>query len=90
MSMLHYFKDDDHIDRACVGFDRNDTTSDIGKPKTLTNIQFLKNYQNIVMIDNGATDAQSNSTTKNFIGGGLLNVIQLHLKLADVCMILLA
>jgi len=64
-----FFKDD--IDGAYAGFDRNEPTSaDLGKPKALTHIQSLKNYQTMVMIGDGATDAQAKPPAKSFIGFG--------------------
>lgn len=64
-----FFKDD--IDGSYAGFDRNEPTSaDLGKPKALTHIQSLKNYQTMVMIGDGATDAQAKPPAKSFIGFG--------------------
>lgn len=54
-----------------AGFDSNEPTSaDMGKPKALTKIQNLKGYETMVMVGDGATDAQAKPPAKAFIGFG--------------------
>lgn len=52
-------------------FDKNEPTSrDMGKPKALQMIQKQKGYQTMVMVGDGATDAQAKPPAKAFIGFG--------------------
>lgn len=52
-------------------FDSTEPTSaDMGKPKALRQIQAAKGYQTIVMIGDGATDAQAKPPAATFIGFG--------------------
>lgn len=56
---------------AYRGFDANEPTSqDMGKPKALQQIQDAKGYQKMVMIGDGATDAQAKPPAASFIGFG--------------------
>jgi phosphoserine phosphatase len=53
------------------GFDANEPTSrDMGKPKALTQIESQKGYKTMVMVGDGATDAQAKPPAKAFIGFG--------------------
>lgn len=53
------------------GFDRTEPTSaDLGKPKALGMIQELGKYETMVMIGDGATDAQAKPPARSFIGFG--------------------
>jgi phosphoserine phosphatase len=54
-----------------TGFDTNEPTSrDMGKPKALTQIESQKGYKTMVMVGDGATDAQAKPPAKAFIGFG--------------------
>lgn len=54
-----------------VGFDPNELTSaDMGKPKALAHIKEAHNYQTMVMVGDGATDAQAKPPADAFIGFG--------------------
>jgi phosphoserine phosphatase len=54
-----------------AGFDPNEPTSkDMGKPKALQQIQDNKKYRTMVMVGDGATDAQAKPPAKAFIGFG--------------------
>jgi phosphoserine phosphatase len=54
-----------------VDFDPNEPTSaDMGKPKALQNIQGARRYRAMVMIGDGATDAQAKPPASSFIGFG--------------------
>jgi phosphoserine phosphatase len=53
------------------GFDKEEPTSrDMGKPKALEQIKSTKNYETMVMVGDGATDAQAKPPAKAFIGFG--------------------
>jgi phosphoserine phosphatase len=53
------------------GFDPNEPTSqDMGKPKALQSIQDKHQYRTMVMIGDGATDAQAKPPARAFIGFG--------------------
>ena len=54
-----------------TGFDDTEPTSrDMGKPTALKQIQALKKYETMVMVGDGATDAQAKPPAKAFIGFG--------------------
>jgi phosphoserine phosphatase len=54
-----------------AGFDKDEPTSrDMGKPKALEQIKSTKNYETMVMVGDGATDAQAKPPAKAFIGFG--------------------
>lgn len=54
-----------------TGFDKNEPTSrDMGKPKALEQIKAAQNYETMVMVGDGATDAQAKPPAKSFIGFG--------------------
>jgi phosphoserine phosphatase len=54
-----------------AGFDPNEPTSqDMGKPKALQSIQDKHQYRTMVMIGDGATDAQAKPPAQAFIGFG--------------------
>jgi phosphoserine phosphatase len=54
-----------------LGFDKTEPTSaDMGKPKALQQLQKQNNYQCMVMVGDGATDAQAKPPAKAFIGFG--------------------
>lgn len=54
-----------------TGFDANEPTSaDMGKPKALQQIQAAKGYSKMIMIGDGATDAQAKPPAAAFIGFG--------------------
>jgi phosphoserine phosphatase len=54
-----------------LDFDPNEPTSrDMGKPKALEMIESQKHYHNMVMVGDGATDAQAKPPAKAFIGFG--------------------
>jgi len=60
-----------HDDGSYRGFDPTEPTSaDMGKPKALTRIQAQKGYETMVMVGDGATDAQAKPPAKAFIGFG--------------------
>lgn len=60
-----------HDDGSYNGFDPTEPTSaDMGKPKALARIQALKGYENMVMVGDGATDAQAKPPAAAFIGFG--------------------
>jgi phosphoserine phosphatase len=53
------------------GFDKDEPTSrDMGKPKALEQIKSEKGYNTMVMVGDGATDAQAKPPAKHFIGFG--------------------
>lgn len=53
------------------GFDKDEPTSrDMGKPKALEQIKAKKGYETMVMIGDGATDAQAKPPASAFIGFG--------------------
>lgn len=53
------------------GFDKNEPTSrDMGKPKALEQIRAKNSYETMVMIGDGATDAQARPPAAAFIGFG--------------------
>lgn len=53
------------------GFDKNEPTSrDMGKPKALEQIKSTNHYETMVMVGDGATDAQAKPPAKVFIGFG--------------------
>lgn len=52
-------------------FDPNEPTSrDMGKPKALEQIKAAKNYETMIMVGDGATDAQAKPPANAFIGFG--------------------
>ena len=54
-----------------TGFDPTEPTSrDMGKPKAMQQIQGAKGYETMVMVGDGATDAQAKPPAKAFIGFG--------------------
>jgi phosphoserine phosphatase len=54
-----------------LGFDTNEPTSaDMGKPKALQRIKDEHDYQTIIMVGDGATDAQAKPPADAFIGFG--------------------
>ena len=54
-----------------AGFDPNEPTSaDMGKPKALTQIKSENGYKTMVMVGDGATDAQAKPPADAFIGFG--------------------
>jgi phosphoserine phosphatase len=54
-----------------AGFDANEPTSaDKGKPKALEMIKLANNYETMVMVGDGATDAQARPPATAFIGFG--------------------
>ena len=54
-----------------VGFDRDEPTSaDMGKPKAVQMIKDKFGYKTIVMVGDGATDAQAKPPANAFIGFG--------------------
>lgn len=58
-------------DGKYAGFDRDEPTSrDMGKPKALEQIKSLHNYETMIMVGDGATDAQAKPPAKAFIGFG--------------------
>lgn len=65
-------------------FDEKEPTSqDMGKPKALEMIQAAKGYNNMVMIGDGATDAQAKPPAKAFIGFGGVEVREKVKAVAD-------
>lgn len=57
------------------GFDRNEHTSrDMGKPAALTYLMQKHGYQTMVMVGDGATDAQAKPPAKAFVGYGGVTV----------------
>lgn len=62
-----FFNDDGKYE----GFDATEPTSaDMGKPKALEMIKQAKGYETMVMIGDGATDAQAKPPARAFIGYG--------------------
>jgi len=60
-----------NTDGSYSGFDATEPTSaDMGKPKALAQIQATKGYETIVMVGDGATDAQAKPPAAAFIGFG--------------------
>lgn len=60
-----------HDDGSYRGFDPNEPTSaDMGKPKALTSIQSKMGYETMIMVGDGATDAQAKPPAAAFIGFG--------------------
>ena len=58
-------------DGKYIGFDPNEPTSrDMGKPKALEGIKSSNGYRTMVMVGDGATDAQAKPPAKAFIGFG--------------------
>ncbi|GAX18621.1 phosphoserine phosphatase [Fistulifera solaris] len=58
-------------DGQYAGFDPNEPTSrDMGKPKALQRIQEAGGYKTMIMIGDGATDAQAKPPAASFIGFG--------------------
>jgi phosphoserine phosphatase len=54
-----------------AGFDPEEPTSrDMGKPRALETIQKLGNYKTMIMVGDGATDAQAKPPAAAFIGFG--------------------
>mmetsp|Transcript_10842 Transcript_10842/g.31543 ORF Transcript_10842/g.31543 Transcript_10842/m.31543 type:complete len:342 (-) Transcript_10842:61-1086(-) len=54
-----------------AGFDPNEPTSqDMGKPKALEQLKEKFSYENMVMVGDGATDAQAKPPAKAFVGFG--------------------
>lgn len=54
-----------------TGFDTTEPTSaDLGKPKALTTIKAKYGYETMVMVGDGATDAQARPPADTFIGFG--------------------
>ena len=67
-----------------TGFDTNEPTSqDMGKPRALEQIQARGNYQTMVMIGDGATDAQAKPPAAAFIGFGGVAVREKVKQVAD-------
>jgi|UPI0005819FE9 phosphoserine phosphatase len=67
-----------------AGFDTNEPTSaDMGKPKALEIIKKLGNYETMIMIGDGATDAQAKPPANAFIGFGGVAVREKVKKVAD-------
>jgi phosphoserine phosphatase len=67
-----------------ASFDANEPTSqDMGKPKALSLIQSGAGYKTMVMIGDGATDAQAKPPAKAFIGFGGVVVRQKVQQVAD-------
>lgn len=67
-----------------VGFDENEPTSqDMGKPRALRTIQATGGYHTMVMIGDGATDAQAKPPAAAFIGFGGVAVRDKVVKVAD-------
>ena len=62
---------DDDAKGTYKGFDANEPTSqDMGKPRALEMIASKYGYENMVMVGDGATDAQAKPPAKAFIGYG--------------------
>lgn len=58
-------------DGGYAGFDRNEPTSaDMGKPKAVQQIKDEYGYETIVMVGDGATDAQAKPPADAFVGFG--------------------
>ena len=63
--------DEESDEGTYTGFDPTEPTSaDMGKPKALTQIQSLKGYKTMVMVGDGATDAQAKPPATAFVGFG--------------------
>jgi len=62
-------------DGAYTGFDRTELTSrDMGKPAAVQSIKDLKGYTKVIMVGDGATDAQAKPPADAFIGFGGVSV----------------
>lgn len=67
-----------------AGFDPNEPTSaDMGKPKALSQIKAENGYKTMVMVGDGATDAQAKPPADAFIGFGGIVVRPAVEKAAD-------
>jgi len=67
-----------------AGFDSNEPTSaDMGKPKALTKIKNENGYKTMVMVGDGATDAQAKPPADAFVGFGGVVVRPAVEKAAD-------
>lgn len=67
-----------------VGFDKDEPTSrDMGKPRALEQIQTMGHYTTMVMIGDGATDAQAKPPAQAFIGFGGVVVRETVRQTAD-------
>jgi len=65
------FFDENTTTGEYVGFDRTELTSaDMGKPKAIQSIKDKGGYKTVVMVGDGATDAQSKPPADAFIGFG--------------------
>jgi len=65
------FSDSNDEEGTYTGFDPTEPTSaDMGKPKALAQIQSLKGYKTMVMVGDGATDAQAKPPAAAFVGFG--------------------
>jgi phosphoserine phosphatase len=71
-------------DGSYSSFDPTEPTSaDLGKPKALSQIQQSGGYKTMVMIGDGATDAQAKPPAKAFIGFGGVALRESVQKVAD-------
>ena len=71
-------------DGSYHSFDPNQPTSaDMGKPKALRQIQLHGNYKTMVMVGDGATDAQAKPPAAAFIGFGGVAVREKVQRVAD-------
>lgn len=69
------FFDDDTPDGEYKGFCRNEPTSaDMGKPKAVKQIKDEHGYNTVIMVGDGATDAQAKPPADAFIGFGGVTV----------------
>ena len=65
-----FFEENDEVG-TYTGFDPTEPTSaDMGKPKALTQIQTKMGYKTMVMVGDGATDAQAKPPADAFVGFG--------------------
>jgi len=63
--------DDSTEDKKYIGFDTNEPTSaDMGKPRALQQIKDQHGYETMIMVGDGATDAQAKPPAAAFIGFG--------------------
>jgi phosphoserine phosphatase len=75
---------DDSPTGEYMGFDSNEPTSkDMGKPAALEQIQAAGGYKCMVMVGDGATDAQAKPPAKAFIGFGGVSVRTKVQEIAD-------
>ena len=68
---IHFHEGDSSDDGKYAGYDSSEPTSqDMGKPKALLQLQKQHSYEKMVMVGDGATDAQAKPPARAFVGFG--------------------